>query len=82
MARRGTIKVGRGKFRFNAKTLVRQEKELMQIYRMLADDTINTTKSSPGDTARWIARTILLEKYDQFDFATRLEEIIKMNGSL
>ena len=54
----------------------------MQIYRMLADDTINTTESSPGDTARWIARTILLEKYDQFDFATRLEEIIKMNGSL
>jgi RNase adaptor protein for sRNA GlmZ degradation len=82
LARRGTKKADRGKIRFDAKALIQQEKELMKIYKPPPNSVIDTTDSTAGETARSIARTILLEKYDPFDFAARLEEVIKMSGEL
>jgi hypothetical protein len=82
LARRGAKKAGRGKVRFDAKALVKQEKELMAIYRLPQNAVIDTTEGTAGETARTIARTILLDEYHPFDFAARLEEVIKMGGKL
>jgi hypothetical protein len=54
----------------------------MKTYRPSPGDVIDTTDSTSGETARTIARRILLERYNPFDFADRLEEVIKMNGVL
>src|SRR5260370_36250805 len=62
LARRGTRKAGRGKVRFDPKSLIQQEKELLQIYGLSPSAVIDTTDSTAGETARAIARTILLEK--------------------
>jgi broad-specificity NMP kinase len=82
LARRGTKRVVRGKVRFNTKALVQQEKELRTIYRVPPGVGIDTTDSTVGETARTIARIILLEKYDPFDFTARLDEVIKGGGKL
>jgi hypothetical protein len=79
LAQRGAIKVGGGKYRFNAKTLIQQEKDLIRAYKLIGNDAIDTT---PGDTAQNIARTILLEEYSPFDFSARLNEVIKKRGKL
>jgi hypothetical protein len=80
LARRGTKKAGRGKVRFDSTTLVKQEKELLEIYKISLGSIIDTTNSSASETARIIARTILLEKYEAFDFTARLDEVIEKGG--
>jgi broad-specificity NMP kinase len=82
LARRGAKNSGRGKSPFDSKSLIRQEKELMKIYRLQPKDAIDTTDSTAGETAKSIARTILLDKYEPFDFASRLEDVIKTQGDL
>ncbi len=82
LARRGTGKAGHGKIRFDANALIQQENELMKVYALPPSSVIDTTNSTAGETARTIARTILFDKYDPFDFVARLEEVIKMNGKL
>jgi hypothetical protein len=82
LARRGARKAGRGKVRYDTKTLVQQERDLMKVYRLPQNSVIDTTDSTAGETARGIAREILLEKYEAFDFAARLEDIIDRDGEL
>ena len=82
LARRGTIKVGSGKYRFDAKALIQQETELLKIYNLNRSDTTDTTDSTAGETARAIAKTILLGDYKPFDFLARLQQIIQMGGAL
>jgi hypothetical protein len=82
MARRGTNKRVHGKVSFETDTLLEQEKELFKIYRPLANAVIDTSESTSSDTAKNIARTILLEEYKPFDFSARLDEVIKKRGKL
>jgi len=81
LARRGTNKRVRGKVSFETDTLLKQEAELLKIYGP-PNAVIDTSNSTVGDTAKCIARVILLEKYCPFDFSARLEEIIKKRGRL
>ncbi len=82
LARRGTKKAGPGKVRFDWKTLVQQEKELLKTYGLTQAVAIDTTDLTAGETARKIARMILLEKYSPFDFGSRLNQVIKADGKL
>jgi hypothetical protein len=82
LARRGTNKRVRGKVSFETETLLEQEAELLKIYRPTEESTIDTSDSVVFDTAKQIARTILLEDYRPFDFSGRLEEVINKRGEL
>jgi hypothetical protein len=81
LARRGTNKRVRGKVSFETETLLQQEKELLKVYSPL-NAIIDTTNSKVGDTAKDIARIILLGEYRPFDFSARLEKIIEKRGRL
>jgi hypothetical protein len=81
LARRGARKRVRGKTSYGTDTLLKQEAELLKIYGPL-DATIDTSNSTIGDTAKYIARVILLEDYRPFDFAARLDQVIKNKGRL
>jgi hypothetical protein len=59
-----------------------QEAELFKIYRPSTKAVIDTSDSTIGETAKNIARTILLEDYSPFDFFVRLNEVIKGRGKL
>ncbi len=81
MARRGIMKGGQ-KRGFDAETLVEQERQLSEIYKPDEASVFDTTDSSVGETAKQIARKILLGKYAEFQFQERLDEIIKDAGRL
>jgi hypothetical protein len=81
LARRGANKKVRGKVSFETATLLKQEAELMKIYSPL-NAVVDTSNSTVGDTAKYIARIILLGEYCPFDFTARLETIIKNRGGL
>ena len=82
LARRGGNKRIRGKVRFETDTLLQQEADLLKIYRPPTDSIIDTSDLTVTDTAKYIARTILLEDYRPFDFSERLNEVIKRRGEL
>jgi hypothetical protein len=84
LARRGTKRRERdqGITRFDTGTLLKQEEDLLRIYRMSPEETIDTTRVSLEETVKNIARTILLGPYEPFDFAARLDEIIAKGGEL
>jgi hypothetical protein len=82
LARRGNPKPKRGPVRFDAKTLLAQEAELLKVYRPAKNDILDTTEASAGECARAIARTILLESYSNFEFESRLSDIIEKDGEL
>lgn len=84
LARRGTKRRERdhGVTRFDTSTLIKQEEELLKIYRLSLESTIDTTRVTVEETAKRIARTILLEPYQAFDFSARLNEIIEKGGEL
>ncbi len=76
IARRGTKKG------FDAKTLVAQGHQLAEIYRPHEPSIFDTSVSTVEETAKRIARQILLEKYSEFSFQERLEEIMRNSGEL
>ena len=82
MARRGTNKRIHGKVSFETDTLVEQEAELRKIYRPTPNSVFDTSDLTVGETAKKIARTMLLEDYIPFSFSGRLNEIIKKRGAL
>jgi hypothetical protein len=82
MARRGTNKRVHGKISFKTDTLLKQEAELLKVYKPPAKAVIDTSDSTVGETARNIARTILLEEYSPFNFSARLDEVIRKRGKL
>jgi len=82
MARRGSEGRRKAQRRFDAKTLVKQERQLVSIYGPKDTSIFDTTDPPVGETARQIARKILLENYSEFAFDPRLKEILKQKGAL
>jgi hypothetical protein len=82
LARRGSKKRKKGKIRFDTKTLIEQEKELIKIYRPADHTIIDTSDMTVSETAKKIARALLLGEYRTFDFTNRLDEVIKKGGQL
>jgi len=82
LAKRGALRAGAKKVRFDAKTLQQQDSDLRKIYKPQVDSIIDTTDCSPGEAARQIARAILLDSYSSFQFEKRLEEVIANGGVL
>jgi predicted ATPase len=80
LLKRGSRKAAGGKTGFEAETLNQQEKFLSKIYPKT--DAMDTSDLSPGEVARKIAREILLGNYREFDFSTRLDEIIAQDGQI
>ena len=82
MARRGGATSKGVQTRFDAKRLVAQEEKLARVYKPEAASIFDTTDLSSGDTARRIARAILLRHYTEFSFGPRLNSILKRRGAL
>jgi hypothetical protein len=82
LALRGPPNRRRKRARFDAKTLLKQEDELERIYRPPEGVVLDTTNWTVAESAKWIARNILLEPYCPFNFRERLSEIINKDGEL
>ena len=82
LARRGANRRIRGKVRFATESLLEQETNFFKIYRPSTDAVIDTSDSTIGETAKKIARIILLEDYNPFDFSDRLDEVVQSDGEL
>ncbi len=67
---------------FDAKTLLAQEQQLIEIYKPGETSVFDTTFLTVGETAKLIARKILLEGYSEFAFQYRLEGVIHRAGRL
>jgi len=65
------------KIQFDPKTLIAQEAKLKKIYEPGEDSTFNTSEMDTGQTAKEIARMILLKPYKIFQFSDRLDQICK-----
>jgi hypothetical protein len=63
------------KIQFDSETLMAQDAKLKKIYNPEEGSTFDTSETDVGETAKRIARTILLDPYTSFDFAARLEKI-------
>jgi hypothetical protein len=82
LLRRGSRKAGEGKSGFEPKTLEKQREYLQQIYQVDPKRALDTSDLKPGEVAQAIARNILLNEYEEFDFLKRLDEIIAGDGKL
>lgn len=82
MARRGMRKRVGGKVTYQTDTLVRQNEYLTRVYRPSTENIVDTSEATVGETAKYIARKILLYDYTPFDFSERLSEVIKRRGEL
>src|SRR5207248_1373872 len=82
MARRGSEGRRKAQRRFDAKTLIKQERQLTGIYGPKDASIFDTTDPPVGETAKQIARKILLGDYAEFAFDGRLREILKRKGAL
>jgi SIR2-like domain len=65
------------KIQFDPQSLIAQEAKLKKIYRPEAHSIFDTSDISAGQTAKEIARAILLKPYKTFEFSVRLGEICK-----
>lgn len=65
------------KIQFDPETLIAQEAKLKKIYQPEDDSTFDTGEMDTGETAKKIARMILLKPYKAFDFSARLDQICK-----
>jgi len=65
------------KIQYDPGTLIVQEAKLKKIYNPDAGAIFDTSKIDVGQTAKEIARTILLKPYSAFDFSRRLDEICR-----
>jgi SIR2-like domain len=77
LAKRALPTGDEGKIQFDPESLIAQEAKLKKIYRPEAEFTLDTSDIDAGQTAKGIARAILLTPYKTFDFSTRLEQICK-----
>lgn len=82
LLKRGTRKGGVGKTGFEPETLLKQNEFLRQIYRIDPPKALDTSNLTPGEVAKVIARRILLDSYEEFEFSERLNEIIDGGGKL
>jgi hypothetical protein len=83
MARRGVAVTKSGKTKgFDANALLVQERKLAKIYKPETSSIFDTSESTVGETAKQIARKILLERYAEFAFQERLEQITSRDGKL
>lgn len=82
LLRRGTRNGEDEKKGFEPQTLEKQEQQLKLAYKIDDKSVLDTSDLDQGEVAREIARKILLGEYVDFDFSTRLEEIIKHKGKL
>jgi hypothetical protein len=82
MLRRGIDITKTNQKRFDAKTLLAQEQQLIEIYKPKETSVFDTTFLTVGETAKLIARKILLEEYSEFSFQGRLEGVINRAGRL
>lgn len=81
LLKRGSRNTG-GKTGFEPATLAKQNDYLRKIYGIKSDQILDTSYMSTGEVARHIARQILLKNYSEFDFTSRLDEIIDRDGAL
>jgi hypothetical protein len=65
------------KIQYDTETLIAQEEKLRKIYRPATEAIFDTSETTAGQTAKEIARTILLRPYNVFDFSARLNQIGK-----
>jgi len=77
LAKRALPSGDKKRIQYDPDSLIAQEVKLRKIYRPATEATFDTSESTVGQTAKEIARTILLKPYNVFDFSTRLNEIGK-----
>jgi len=82
MVRRGSFRKKDGSAGYDADRLKEQEEELKKIYCPEDGSIFDTSDSTVADTAKRIARAILLGPYSQFEFRKRLDHILKSKGAL
>jgi SIR2-like domain len=82
MARRGIDVTKTNQKGFDGKTLLAQQQQLHEIYKPEKGSIFDTTFITVGETAKLIARVILLEGYSEFAFKKRLEGVINRAGLL
>jgi hypothetical protein len=63
------------KIQYDPKTLIAQEAKLKKIYNPDAQSMFDTSETDIGQTAKEIARAILLKPYAAFNFSKRLDQI-------
>jgi hypothetical protein len=79
-ARRGKIRGG--KLEYAASALVDQSHALKKVYRPHDNSVFDTSKTVEGDTAQQVARMILLDGYEPFEFERRLDEVLRSGGKV
>lgn len=83
MVCRGSFSKGGGRYTgYDTARLIAQEAELKKIYRPAETATFDTSDTTVSETAKRIARAILLQEYVPFSFKDRLNEIIAAEGTI
>ncbi len=82
LLQRSSSKEADGKFGFELETLKNQDKALRKIYEIQDEQVLDTSYLTTGEVAKAIASKILLDDYQEFSFAKRLEQIIDGDGVL
>jgi SIR2-like protein len=65
------------KIQYDPESLIAQDAKLRKIYKPEPKSTFDTSEMVGAETAKKIARAILLGPYEAFDFAARLAQICK-----